>query len=224
MNRTIDLPARVVGGIAWPLVSEVNVVQEIYEHIRRQGATHDLGVELTARKLRERNLHGVTVGRAWFSLEPPDPDLKDRLKDMLDARQGPTLHSDTTWLTAVGCGKQWDGVEGLGDFYAKEARAAGHNISGAVYLSSLARYPGDPEAWVRDLGEVRKICEARGWSCEGAVKVKPRTDVEPEPDIDVADDIVEAKVLSMMAANPDLQLTEELVYEAKQAIKPHWAA
>jgi hypothetical protein len=77
------------------------------------------------------------------------------------------------------------------------AEAAGVDTHGKRYLSGLARYPNDPEAWVSDLSDVGRVVRERGWNCEGALDVTsfgpgPARDVPP--DYDVAPDIVDARV------------------------------
>ncbi len=51
-----------------------------------------------------------------------------------------------------------------------------------VYQSGLARFPNDPQAVVsrsQGRGYIRRLCEERGWACEGGVNVKHR---QPEHD------------------------------------------
>jgi hypothetical protein len=143
------------------------------------------------------------------------------LAEMFALQQGPALQTDTTWLASVDAGgNQFAENPELGDKLAKQARDEGRNISGAVYMSSLADFPGDPRAWVRDRGEVRQICEERGWGCEGVVKVKRNDDVAPMASVDVADDLVDDAVSRRLEANPELEATPELWADTKEAIKP----
>lgn len=61
-----------------------------------------------------------------------------------------------------------------------------------VYVPGLARFQGDPEAFVPQSGGrgyIRRLCERRGWECDGAVKVSGRID-DPGPDKPLGDDIV----------------------------------
>lgn len=152
--------------------------------------------------------------------------LSPSLAEMFAFQQPPLPKDDTVWLTGMN-ELQKDMFEKVPDHvrraYFADATAHGDNVSGAVYLPQLARYPGDREAFVRSQGEVRDRVEQRGWGADGAIKVTARTDVAPKPDIDIADDIVEEKVLDMVAANPELKVTPELIQEARDAIKPHWA-
>ena len=93
----------------------------------------------------------------------------------------------------------------IGKHHLALADKAGVSVVGKVYNGTLARYPGDPEAWVSDLGDVKRRCEERGWGCEGAITVKaaPAGDAEPQP-YRVADDLVERYVDEAIDDNPDL--------------------
>lgn len=84
----------------------------------------------------------------------------------------PAVMTDSVFLEGHANGNQFENTPSLGDFYAREAKAQGVDTKGKVYLSGLASHPGDPRAWVSGRGDVRKVCEERGWHCEGAVNVK----------------------------------------------------
>ena len=94
-------------------------------------------------------------------------------------RQTPALQTDTTFL--ANRPDPFDGDE----HYAKRAvancQAHGTTPGGRTYLGSLARFEGDPEAWVTSKADVRDVCRRRGWSCEGAVEVKAPTPDAPHP-------------------------------------------
>ena len=82
----------------------------------------------------------------------------------------------------------------------------------AIYQSGLARFPGDPEAFVtrgQGRGYIKQLCEQRGWACEGAVNVPAR---EPEKDmldqrncIPLAENLVRSKAREMIRENPGLK-------------------
>lgn len=76
------------------------------------------------------------------------------------------------------------------EFYLNAAREAGVNPDGKVYDSRIAAFPGDPEAWVGSVDEVRAVLEKRNWGCTGDMTVKCEP-VPTAPDIPLADDIVE---------------------------------
>lgn len=93
----------------------------------------------------------------------------DKLADMLASQQGPGLLTDTVFMS-----DRWDG--GITDLktrveYKKIAEKAGVNAEGKQYIGGLARFPGDPSAWVDNTAQVKQTCEERDWNCEGAVSV-----------------------------------------------------
>lgn len=55
-----------------------------------------------------------------------------------------------------------------------EARAAGVNVSGKVYMSGLAdkRGPRDPAAWVDSVADIKKVAKERNLSVQGIVEHK----------------------------------------------------
>ena len=151
------------------------------------------------------------------------------LAEMFALGHGPSLRTDSVFMEGHCNGNQFESTPWMGDWYKAQAKAAGVSVKGAVYKSGLARFPGDPEAWVRSRGDVERICRARGWSCRGDVYVPASYADEPDepPDeIGVAHDIVEQRVLDKMDANPELEFTakpEDVWAEAKDEIKPSWA-
>jgi hypothetical protein len=151
--------------------------------------------------------------------------LSHSLAEMFAFQEPPLPKDDTVWLRGMN-DLQKDMFEKIPDplrkAWTSEAASQG-NITGAVYLPQLATYPGDPRAFVRTQGEVKQRVEELGYGSQGFANIKARNDLPPPPDIDVADDIVEEKVLDMLEANPELKVTPELMHEAREAIKPHWA-
>jgi hypothetical protein len=110
-----------------------------------------------------------------------------RMAEILALRTFPATRTDKEFLK--GTHEQFADAPGVGDRYKAIAEAHGLNTNGLVYIRGLARFPGDPQAWVSGRGDVSRIAEERGWGVHGAVEVE-RREVEPEPDITVADDIV----------------------------------
>lgn len=148
------------------------------------------------------------------------------LAEMFALQQAPAAKTDSEFNKGHCNGNQFEDTPFLGDYYGRLAEEAGVDVTGAVYKSGLARFPGDPQAWVRDRGDVARLVEARGWGCEGDVNVRAQQ-IEPGPDIAVADDIVEQRVMAKMDANPDLvheRRPQDVYAEAREEIKPHWAA
>jgi hypothetical protein len=144
---------------------------------------------------------------------------------MLAEQKAPQGIGDKTYLAGVNPGgNQFQSNPALGDFYAAEARALGINISGCTYLSGLASHPGDHKAWIRDRGDIRRVCEEEGMECTGAVNVRAKQyDDDPSGPIGIADDLVLGEVRERMAANPELRPSEELWHQVRDDIKPSWA-
>ena len=105
------------------------------------------------------------------------------------------------------------------------ARVNGYNPNpNDMYMQNLARFPGDPEAFVPPTGgrgHIKKVCEDRGLPCEGAVNVKGRDPKPPEP-TRLAADLAEGIVKKRIQRNPDLAkvLRKDLT---QQVIEDHGA-
>lgn len=111
---------------------------------------------------------------------------------MLVSGVGPGVMTDSVFMAGHGSGRQFQDRPELGDEYKRRCLKAGGSTLGRRYLSQLARFPGDPEAWVSGRGDVQRVCEKRGWASEGAVSVKGECRVEREPEpIPIAEDIVQ---------------------------------
>lgn len=93
--------------------------------------------------------------------------------------------------------------------YVESARRAGVSIEGKTYQHGLAAYPGDPRAWVDDLGDAKRLAEERakeGMSCP-ALGVKGRQ-IEPKESIGVDPTLVEER-LNRMVARGELHESEK---------------
>lgn len=163
-------------------------------------------------------IEGEEVSEAAFHFLAPS-----RLGPMLRDQCPPSSRTDREFLMGSENGRQFQGQEATGEAYKKVAESAGVSVTGKKYLSQLARYPGDPEAWVSGRGDVQRICEKRGWGCNGLVDVKA-ADVGPRPDPeDLSDDIVaekmEAAIGEADVRDVDLPSLEEKV---RSQHRPHW--
>lgn len=149
------------------------------------------------------------------------------LAEMFALQKPPRANDDTTWLAAQSSDISGAFLDKMPEIvqkaYTEPAKEAGVNIKGSVYVPGIARHPGDPEAWVKNSSDIKRVVEKRGWGCEGVVNVKADTSCKPIDDIDIAPDLVERRAEQMIEANPDRVMGEELLQEARDAIKPHWA-
>jgi hypothetical protein len=154
--------------------------------------------------------------------------LSHNLAEMFALQAPPQIAgTDSVFLEGHCNGSQFDGQEWIGDMYQDEATKAGVNTKGKVYLGGLARYPGDPEAWVTSRGDVKRVCEERGWGCDGAVKVKAREALGPPEEVGLADDIVDNKVVEIMEHVPERERPYVDVRDLKEQVKdkmtPKWS-
>jgi hypothetical protein len=145
------------------------------------------------------------------------------LAEMLALRQSPMSNTDREFLE--GQHRQFEKCPRMGDWYKRQAESEGADVTGKVYLSGLAAYPGDPRAWVSGRHDVQKLCEERNWSCQGSVNVRAR-EVEPPPPVPLAKDIIEREVHAAVESAGE-PLSERQVEDVREKVKdsmtPHWA-
>jgi hypothetical protein len=141
----------------------------------------------------------------------------DRWAAMLALQAPPGVQTtDTFWAGR----KSW--VDIYGESYANTVKrglaAKGVNLlAGQEYMPELVR-PGygpknpDPEAVVpfgNARGYIKKLCEKRGWSVNGAVTVAERAPerdpLGPESCKPMGEDLIRQKARKMIQKNPDLK-------------------
>lgn len=148
-----------------------------------------------------------------------------RLKEMLASRVPPAARTDREFLEGHCNGSQFEKTPDLGDHYQAVARALGQSTTGKVYLSGLARFPGDPEAWVGGRGDVTRLLESRGWGATGVVNVPVRVE-DPPPEVAVAEDVVQQEVEQILETLPPQERplvdTEDLSEQVVARRKGHW--
>ncbi len=87
------------------------------------------------------------------------------------------------------------------------AQDQGIDTNGKRYLSSLARWPGDAEAWIGSLDEVVDVVRRRGWNCSGAVDYTgfdpSREGVDLNDKTVVAGDIVQSRIEDRLEEIPE---------------------
>ena len=143
-----------------------------------------------------------------------------RLAEVLATRKCGGLVTDDTFMKGRRTGNQFADNPAMGNWLAKKLRAAGGSPTGKVYLSALAKRPGDPEAWVSSRGDVERLVRKRGWSCEGSVNVKAcRDNFDPGPGIEVANDIVEDRLKRAARIDPSIVSTKKKRENARAEIR-----
>lgn len=150
-------------------------------------------------------------------------DGLSRFDQMVISCRAPQSVTDREFMEGTENGRQFQRNPQQGDFYRKVAEAEGQSVKGKKYISQLARYPGDPEAWVSGRGDVQARCEERGSGCAGMVNVKARDADEAAKPVDVADDILEREVAREAEGQP-LRKRElmDLKEKVKGRLKPSW--
>lgn len=146
-----------------------------------------------------------------------------KLAEMFATGQPPACMTDSVFLEGHCNGNQFESTPYLGDHYKQVAESHGQDVKGKVYKAGLARFPGDPLAWISGRGDVQRICETRGLDCEGAVTINARRP-RGVAGVDIADDILEEKVQDLLekSVEPLQESRQELKEKIKDKIKPHW--
>lgn len=136
------------------------------------------------------------------------------IAEMCALREASKSQTDTDFFRGVGTlADQFRGVEWQLEHNTHYAKKNGYKPNhNDFYISSLARFPGDPQAFVPATGGrgyIKKICEERGIPCEGMVNYTPSQRIEKEPEsCKLAPDIVENTVNELVSENPDLKRTD----------------
>lgn len=134
------------------------------------------------------------------------------IAEMCALRQAPRVMTDDVYLAGHGSlEKQIPNPKQL-ELVVRTAMRNGYKPKHTdVYEPSMARYPGDPQAFVnhgQGLGHVKKVCEQRGVEDQsGTVRTKarqPEKDPWENPKHRLAPDIVARKVRQRINENPDL--------------------
>lgn len=129
------------------------------------------------------------------------------LAEALALRAAPRANTDREFFEGHCNGNQFAGDEATGDRLAKIAQSHGYQPSrNDVYISQLAKFPGDPAAFVPATGgrsHIKRVCEKRGWGCEGSVKTR-KASRAPAQAVPLAEDIVQKTIKEQVAQDPGL--------------------
>lgn len=143
------------------------------------------------------------------------------MAEMFTLQKGPGLDTDDVFFSGSKPLYDQFGSQKHLDRFLKQAKARGFTPSvNSTYYPNLARFPGDPEAFVtRAQGRsyIKKLCEDRGWACEGGVKVEHR---QPERDpyetaAPLANDIVAESMADELKKNPEMSKQDRRNLRAK---------
>lgn len=122
-------------------------------------------------------------------------------------------HLDGNWLDEL--------PERQAKRMVREAKAAGISISGKYYMSGLADKRGycDPEAWVGDVSDVKRVAKNRNLEVKGIVNVEARQEVPKNVDLNPR--IVRELAKKELQKNPGLTQAQA-AEKAKAKALPHW--
>lgn len=135
------------------------------------------------------------------------------MAEMLALRKFPGVQgTDSTFM--AGTHHQDTPLDQVRHQYAQQA---GVDTNGKRYLSGLARFPNDPEAWVSGRGDVLRICRERGWNCRGLVEYEA-PEAEPTPDLPIGEDIVRTHVQDCLEQYDQGDITPKLVEDIKERV------
>ena len=163
---------------------------------------------LGEREVTERVFRQHTQGR----------DQK-RFQEMVSANRPPHAITDAGFMRGTANGSQFENSPHIGNALREVANEYGVDVKGKKYLGQLARFPGDPRAWVDSRAEAQRVAEENGWGFEsGLTKVAARgLDKEPEPGPGLAEDIVNDTVAEILQDVPDPQHVD--VADLKEQVK-----
>lgn len=150
-----------------------------------------------------------------------------KLAEMFALAAPPGANTDREFLLGTENGRQFADNPEAGDRLRRVAEAHGQDVTGKKYVAGLARFPGDPEAWVSGKGDVERVLDARGWGAEGCVS-RPVSNVAEPLNVAVDPDLVNEEVEAIIAAQvpaeeQHLVDREDLAEQVFEKRKPHWA-
>jgi hypothetical protein len=133
-----------------------------------------------------------------------------RFAEMVAMQRPPKCMTDDVFFAGMPRLADQMGARQFAGIMTGAARVGFTPPADAVYHSGLARFQGDPEAFVtRAMGRgyIKSLCERRGWAVEGAVNVEARApESDPfETSVPLANDLINMSVANMVRANPSLK-------------------
>lgn len=168
--------------------------------------------ELMERCMELVNYEGVGITRGTLYAKARREGATDKFALMVSMQRAPGGLTDDVFFAGVPTLADQIGSQVRTKRLVEIARRHGYNPSPYdMYQSGLARFEGDPEAFVskaQGRGYIKRLCEQRGWACEGLVNVKAR---EPEDDpladrncIPMAPSLIKQNAAKLIKQDPSL--------------------
>ena len=171
---------------------------------------------------------GKIIGGKYISCDD-NPPPESRMDEVLKSRRMPSIRTDAQFLANHGTlDKQFAGDNRQLKAVTDTAKSLGYNPNpNDTYIPTLARFPGDPLAFVpagSPKSHIKKVCEATDRACEGDVTVnRPRKD--PAKTVRLGEDLVQEEAEQLIMRNPEeaLKPKEQLRNEIldKHGAKPY---
>jgi len=155
---------------------------------------------------------GKIVNGKYISCDDSPPP-ESRMKEVLNSRKMPAIRTDAQFLANHGTlEKQFEGDERQLKAVTDTAKELGYKPNlNDTYIPTLARFPGDPMAFVpagSPKNHIKKVCEATDRACEGAVNVE-RPKKAPPKTVRLGEDLVQEEAAMRIAENPEEALKSQ---------------
>ena len=171
---------------------------------------------------------GKIIGGKYISCDD-NPPPESRMDEVLKSKKMPAIRTDAQFLANHGTlDKQFAGDNRQLKAVTDTAKSLGYNPNpNDTYIPTLARFPGDPLAFVpagSPKSHIKKVCETTDRACEGDVTVnRPRK--EPAKTVRLGEDLVQEEAEQLIMRNPEeaLKPKEQLRNEIldKHGAKPY---
>ena len=82
---------------------------------------------------------------------------------LFQSGQAPCVQTDSTFLAGMDYNQseEFNKKPHIADRLASDLRKRGGSTKGKVYVSGMASYPGDPQAWISGKGDMVRVAEER---------------------------------------------------------------
>jgi hypothetical protein len=176
-------------------------------------------------KLVERTPDGKIVGEA----NPERRKRESRLREILQSQRAPGAVTTDNYTRGRGTlEQQFPGEVGQRqlNYLVKQAQRQGYNPKHTdIYESTLAKFPGDPAAFVSSgsdaLAHVRTVCEERNTSCRGAYNRQRNIPEQKKQKPFLSKSLLTKYTREELAANPSLARKSKR--EIKEAVVAKYA-